>query len=112
MAEQVAQVLLSAAAKAREEEVMATKNHWWPFKVGDRVRIKRCKVVDLIGKTGTIVEANIYDDLYVGYIVEIDGRRWSFGDFKNRKLSVEFIEEEEQVGGDEKIMMEVQADEG
>lgn len=66
-------------------------NHWWPFKVGDRVRIRRCAIVDFINKPGTIVETNVYD-LSVGYIVDIDGEgRYSFYDYHDRPLSVEFL---------------------
>lgn len=75
------------------------KNHWWPFKVGDRVRIRRCKIVDLIGMTGTIAKAKIYD-IAVSYMVDIDGEGgfW-FWDSHNRPLSVEHLHPQLQDGG-------------
>lgn len=80
------------------------KNHWWPFKVGDRVRVRRCAIVDHIGKPGTIVEADV-GDLVVGYIVKFDdGSGCSFCDYHNRELSVEFLDEEKQRQYELKIM--------
>lgn len=82
------------------------KNHWWPFKVGDRVRVRRCAIVDHIGKPGTIVEADV-SDVGVGYIVKFDdGKGCSFYDYHNRELCVGFLDEEKQQQYELKILMD------
>lgn len=73
------------------------KNNWWPFRVGDRVVIRRFAIADHIGKTGTIISAKAYEDIAVGYMVDIDGvGKYSFYDYYQWPLSVEFLDEDDE----------------
>lgn len=83
------------------------ENHWWPFKVGDRVRVRRCAIGEYVNRPGTIVSIKIYDDIAVGYMVDIDGAgKYSFYDYHQWPLSVEFLDEEKQRQHELKILMD------